>query len=114
MNTYTVWSGYLPDHEFEDDDYYTDWEHATSTVLDALHEEQKHAEHEARCCNDFHEEQEWEKWAAIYELAGELLSELMFEGDYNFDITIRDERFAILKEDVPEDLPDADDEDEHA
>lgn len=91
--TYEIWSGYLSDHTFEDDEYTDEYEVARSVVLDALEEEARHADREGEADPD-----EWSRWAEytlLYESAAYVLEHTP-RGE-PFDVTIRDERFAIVE-----------------
>jgi hypothetical protein len=84
---YTCWAGYLPDHTFESDECLLTYEEARSGVLDALADEARHARHEGMDNED-----------EMYTVAAAIL-EASQRGAI-FDVTIRDERFAVVPSEV--------------
>lgn len=89
---FTAWSGYLPDHTFEDDETNLTWREAQYSVLDALSEEARHAQWEFDESRG--EDTQMRDFRNLYD-AAILLLEHTREGEL-FDVLIRDERFAVL------------------
>jgi hypothetical protein len=105
---YKLWTGYLPDHEFEENDYAYVYSEARSAVLAALEEEAAYWRAEYANAPTSEEAAEYFGHWNLYRAANDLLTDT--ESGAPFDVTIRGERFGFERE--PNDLPDFDTEEE--